>query len=58
MLQCSECHAAATTFELGWVSFYSQLPDEDPEPVLVTFCARCAQRELGTMLSWLKTPNA
>lgn len=55
MLRCSECHATAETFELGWVSFYAQVPDEDPDPVLVTYCARCARREAGAMLSFLTT---
>jgi hypothetical protein len=53
VLRCTECHATAETFELGWASFYSQVPDEDPEPILVTFCARCARREFGSMLVWL-----
>jgi hypothetical protein len=53
VLRCTECHATVETFELGWVSFYMQVPDEDPEPTLVTYCARCAKREAGSMLSWL-----
>ncbi len=56
MLRCTECHASVETFELGWVSFYIQVPDEDPEPTLVTYCARCAKREAGSMLAWLTAP--
>ena len=43
----------AETFEVGWVSFYVQVPDEDPAPVLMTYCGRCARRECGEMLDWL-----
>jgi hypothetical protein len=53
MLRCSECQATAETFAFGWVSVYAQVPDEDPEPVLVTYCGRCARREAGSMLTWL-----
>jgi hypothetical protein len=58
MLRCDGCRATADTFELGWVSFHAHVPDEDPEPVLVTYCARCAQRECGSMLYWLTAPEA
>ena len=57
MLSCTECHATAETFELGWVSFYTQVPDEDSGPVLVTYCARCAKREAANMLDWLQKPS-
>jgi hypothetical protein len=53
MLQCDECHATADTFELGWASFYSQVPDEDPAPIMVTYCARCLKREFGSLLHWM-----
>jgi hypothetical protein len=53
MLRCDECRATAETFELGWVSFYTRLPDEDPTPVLLTYCAPCARRECGSVLGWL-----
>jgi hypothetical protein len=58
MLRCDECRATADTFELGWVSFYMRVPDEDPTPVLLTYCARCARREGGSILGWLTSPPA
>jgi hypothetical protein len=58
LLRCDECRATAETFELGWVSFYVRVPDEDPTPVLVTYCARCARRECGSVLGWLTEPSS
>jgi hypothetical protein len=52
VLRCDECKATADTFELGWASFYVQLED-DPEPMLMTLCGRCAHREAGSTLKWL-----
>ena len=58
MLRCDECRASADTFGLGWVSFYTRLPDEDPTPQMVTYCARCARRECGSVLGWLTASDA
>jgi hypothetical protein len=58
MLRCDECRATAETFELGWVSFYVRVPDEDPAPVLLTYCAPCARRECGSVLGWLTEPSS
>lgn len=57
MLRCEECRASADTFELGWVSFYVRLPD-DATPHMMTYCARCARRECGSVLDWLTAPDA
>jgi hypothetical protein len=57
MLRCDECRATVETFELGWVSFYARVPDEDPAPILMTYCGRCARRECGSLLSWLTEPT-
>jgi hypothetical protein len=57
MLRCDECRATADTFELGWVSFYTSIPGEDPTRVLLTYCARCARRECGSILGWLTEPS-
>ena len=58
MLRCDECRASVDTFELGWVSFYTSVPHEDLTPQMVTYCARCARRECGSLLDWLTEPDA
>jgi hypothetical protein len=59
MLRCEECRATADAFQLGWVSFYARFAeDEDPQPVLLTYCAKCASRELGSLLHPLSGVSA
>jgi hypothetical protein len=53
MLKCQECSAAASSYEAGWSAFFAQVPDEDPEPLLVTYCSECAAREFGPLLRWV-----
>jgi hypothetical protein len=53
MFKCQECSAAAASYEAGWSVFFAYLPDEEPEPLLVTYCSECAGREFGPLLRWV-----
>jgi hypothetical protein len=56
VLHCQECKRTTADFQEGWCAFYAQLPEEDDQPVLVTYCSECAGREFGSILHWLTAP--
>ena len=47
-LRCDECGAEVHYAARGWFAVHAQVPDEDEHPLLVIYCAECAERECGT----------
>jgi hypothetical protein len=46
-LWCEECLLLADDEARGWRVLRVDLPGEDEEPMLATYCPDCAERELG-----------
>jgi hypothetical protein len=46
-LLCWGCLVLADERAAGWRAYRADVPGEDPEPIVLFFCPRCAERELG-----------
>jgi hypothetical protein len=42
-LCCADCGAEARHATRGWIAVYAQVPDEDEQPLVVTYCPECAK---------------
>jgi hypothetical protein len=46
-LHCQECLVLADDQARGWRMLRLDVPGEDDEPILASYCPECAEREFG-----------
>jgi hypothetical protein len=51
VIKCQECGCVSDESWRGWRAYRCDIPAEDPERILVFFCADCAVREFGPLAS-------